>query len=1029
MAGIGIGRIITIVASYFVGVYTGNWSWFAVSIASSRQNQIAKRRERRARQAANDALQDRLEMLTIQPDSNRKKAYGRVRFVEGERRAWSTGANDEILTLVVSYGIGEIDGFEQWYLGDIPVTLDVDGWVMEAPFRKTPKEPRYADGTLDGSGNATITLAETPAPGEPISAPYTSGSGEARQDGLASVSVVGTTATVTGGDPGASVTVVYTVEAAKKFVRVRPYTGAAGQNIGADIAAEYPGKVTADDSFSGMAAVVMDNVFDTDVFPQGLYPLTAVQRGSRVYDPRLDSTVTGGSGAHRIDDPTTWEWSENSALIVYDYARWEFGWRLRTQDIMPPELVAAEADFCDTSTVFTLRKTDGSTYDVTLPRYRCGTVVEATEDPGYRRKMMDELLATMAGSDGWDGGVWHFRAGRMAAAAFTLDESWLALPLGARGKVGNKEPVLRGANAYSRDERVNMVSGKCIDPDQRYQLLPFPAVKDSVLIAAQGIRPDTVTFEAVNHIAHAQHLASIEIRSTMAGLRIEALCNMRAYQAQLFDVGNLRLARQGMDDALGKTAEVVGRTWSPRNRVKLQLAEISEAMFEPDAELKGRDPAPDTSLRRPWDVEALGALTITSGTTALQDGSILTRTKVEWPPLVGANVRQGGEVEIQYIDSSLPLPDGDWPSWTEPGTSESTVIPSLQTNVVYLFRGRAVQLSPLVRGAWTVIEPHVVAAAPDSSLFALDITAAAFNLAADAAGTVGSYAAATATVRVLRAGVDVTSLWTLGKTDGASLTSTLVSGTLSITALSVDSSYVDVSASLSGYATLTQRIPVTKAKGGISVHAATVYIQAGSAPSAPTGGTFNFSTGVLTPPGSWTAARPAVGSDPTYSTEYTFAGNTPGATVTAGSWATPVSIAAGVPTSYIVSPGTAVSTVKNTSTPNTCVSGIKFKTTGAIAKKSSGSSGSTTYADTGEWYHGTPGITYYIRFVQRTLSAGSLSAAVGAGWLALTTDRLVELSATAGVVADAIVDYQIASDSTGGTIVATGTLDLHSEST
>jgi hypothetical protein len=37
--------------------------------------------------------------------------------------------------------------------------------------------------------------------------------------------------------------------------------------------------------------------------------------------PRLDSTVSGGSGTHRWDDPSTWEWSENPAVCRYNWVR------------------------------------------------------------------------------------------------------------------------------------------------------------------------------------------------------------------------------------------------------------------------------------------------------------------------------------------------------------------------------------------------------------------------------------------------------------------------------------------------------------------------------------------------------------------------------------------------------------------------------------------------------------------------------------------------------------------------------------
>lgn len=52
--------------------------------------------------------------------------------------------------------------------------------------------------------------------------------------------------------------------------------------------------------------------------------IAAVVRGRKVYDPRLDDT-NGGVGSHRINDPSTWEWSDNPVLHVSDYLRNEMG--------------------------------------------------------------------------------------------------------------------------------------------------------------------------------------------------------------------------------------------------------------------------------------------------------------------------------------------------------------------------------------------------------------------------------------------------------------------------------------------------------------------------------------------------------------------------------------------------------------------------------------------------------------------------------------------------------------------------------
>lgn len=80
---------------------------------------------------------------------------------------------------------------------------------------------------------------------------------------------------------------------------------------------------------------------------------------------------------------------------------------------------------------------------------------------------------------------------------------------------------------------------------------------------------------------------------------------------------------------------------------------------------------------------------------------------------------------------------------------------------------------------------------------------------------------------------------------------------------------------------------VTDGAAGTSVHVATIYQQAASAPTAPTGGAFNFSNSTLTPPAGWSATQPASSTTPTYAAKFTFSTGTPGATVTAGAWSAP----------------------------------------------------------------------------------------------------------------------------------------------
>jgi hypothetical protein len=80
---------------------------------------------------------------------------------------------------------------------------------------------------------------------------------------------------------------------------------------------------------SGQAAIGWNLKFDADQkrFASGVPALGAVWQGVRVYDPRADSTYPGGSGSQRIDDESTWAYSDNPALhaIAYAYGRYQNG--------------------------------------------------------------------------------------------------------------------------------------------------------------------------------------------------------------------------------------------------------------------------------------------------------------------------------------------------------------------------------------------------------------------------------------------------------------------------------------------------------------------------------------------------------------------------------------------------------------------------------------------------------------------------------------------------------------------------------
>jgi hypothetical protein len=74
---------------------------------------------------------------------------------------------------------------------------------------------------------------------------------------------------------------------------------------------------------------------------------------------------------------------------------------------------------------------------------------------------------------------------------------------------------------------------------------------------------------------------------------------------------------------------------------------------------------------------------------------------------------------------------------------------------------------------------------------------------------------------------------------------------------------------------------------GVSTYVGTVYLQQVAAPSAPTGGSYNFATGLLTPPAGWVVSQPNTSSTATWACEFKFSTQTPNLEVSGGTWSAP----------------------------------------------------------------------------------------------------------------------------------------------
>lgn len=114
----------------------------------------------------------------------------------------------------------------------------------------------------------------------------------------------------------------YRVDGFSDKISIRFYDGRPGQPVDAKLVADTAALGNTWKSTSvnaGQCYVIVERLYDSALFEKGKPDFEFVMRGLREYDPRKDSTVAGGSGPQRINDPATWVFTRNPAVHRLNY--------------------------------------------------------------------------------------------------------------------------------------------------------------------------------------------------------------------------------------------------------------------------------------------------------------------------------------------------------------------------------------------------------------------------------------------------------------------------------------------------------------------------------------------------------------------------------------------------------------------------------------------------------------------------------------------------------------------------------------
>ncbi len=249
--------------------------------------------------------------------------------------------------------------------------------------------------------------------------------------------------------------------------------------------------------------------------------------GHRVYDPRLDDT-NGGTGPHRLADDTTWEFSDNPALCLADFLRWEnVGFSEDDERIDWPLTIIA-ADICDEQVVV-------PTPPALQKRYTCNFTFLST----VQREQVKEMLETaMMGRSVFSQGVWKMWAGAPLVADVTLTEVNMT-------EGGSLQVQATSGSA----ERYNRVRGKHVDPTRNFTANAYPEQRNAAFESADnGPKYQVFDVNTANTSFEAQRDAIFKLRQSRQQRIVVFPGNWSCFRIQPGTVVNLDIAELGFVD-------------------------------------------------------------------------------------------------------------------------------------------------------------------------------------------------------------------------------------------------------------------------------------------------------------------------------------------------------------------------------------------------------------------------------------------------------------------------------------------------
>ena len=301
--------------------------------------------------------------------------------------------------------------------------------------------------------------------------------------------------------------------------------------------------------------------------------VTIIGEGVPLYDPRLDSTVTGGSGSHRADDQDTWGLSyspadsyDNPALhLLFMLLGWKINDKLSIGAGVPPARIDMEsfitaANICDEDVTLSIGGTQ--------KRYRTSGTFSDADD---RMDVMNTLLACMNGTLRDNGGK----------LSLDIIKNDLADPILDFTDDDVLDEFEWDQTGGGLSQNHNIARGRYVDPSVQglYQMTEYPNIS---ITSPDGIeRVMSLDFPFVEDGRRAQRLAKQILQRNQFRGQLTAEFTAKALGCDVGDIVTITLSALGFNDKLFR---VISKEISPDGRVPMTLLEENALIYQWDNE-------------------------------------------------------------------------------------------------------------------------------------------------------------------------------------------------------------------------------------------------------------------------------------------------------------------------------------------------------------------------------------------------------------------------------------------------------------